>query len=45
MAGAALGLALPQAVLAVLFGLFLLFAAYRVWPRRSSAIPAESPAA
>jgi uncharacterized membrane protein YfcA len=35
LAGAAVALALPQAVLAVLFGLLLLFAASRVWPRRN----------
>ncbi len=46
LAGAALALALPQPVLAVLFGLFLLFAAYRVSPRRGdSPTPLESPAA
>lgn len=36
LVGAALALSLPQAVLAVMFGLLLLFAATRVWPRRRS---------
>ena len=34
LVGAALALSLPQAVLAIMFGLLLLFAASRVWPRR-----------
>ena len=34
IAGAALALSLPQAVLAVLFGVLLLLAATRMWPRR-----------
>ena len=35
--GAALALWLPERILLGLFGLFLLFAAYRTWPRRSRA--------
>ncbi|GAC1666737.1 MAG: sulfite exporter TauE/SafE family protein [Candidatus Dormibacteraceae bacterium] len=36
LVGAALALALPQAVLAVLFGLLLVYAAARIWPRRQT---------
>lgn len=43
LAGAALALWLPERVLLGLFGLFLLFAAYRTWPRRSrSAVAIET---
>lgn len=45
VAGAALALVLPQPVLAILFGLFLLFAASRLWPRRNTVTPVESPMA
>jgi len=37
LAGAALALWLPQRILGGLFGLFLLFAATRIWPRRADA--------
>jgi uncharacterized membrane protein YfcA len=35
LAGSALALWLPQRVLGTLFGLFLLAAAARMWPRRA----------
>lgn len=42
--GAALALWLPERILLGLFGLFLLFAAFRTWPRGFAAAPAgESP--
>jgi uncharacterized protein len=40
LAGAALALLLPERVLLGLFGLFLLFATYRTWPRRGSGLVA-----
>jgi uncharacterized membrane protein YfcA len=39
LAGAALALWLPQRILGGLFGLFLLVAATRIWPRREVPIP------
>jgi uncharacterized membrane protein YfcA len=39
VAGSALALWLPQRVLGGLFGVFLLFAASRMWPRRSDRTP------
>ena len=40
--GAALALWLPERILLGLFGLFLLFAAFRTWPRRVEAAVAEA---
>jgi hypothetical protein len=42
LAGAALALALPQAVLALMFGMLLLFAAFRVWPRPKAPAVADA---
>jgi uncharacterized membrane protein YfcA len=42
LVGAALALWLPERILLGLFGLFLLFAAFRTWPRRSNLVVAGS---
>jgi uncharacterized membrane protein YfcA len=42
LAGAALALWLPERILLGLFGLFLLFAAFRTWPRRNKLAVADS---
>jgi uncharacterized membrane protein YfcA len=43
LAGSALALWLPQRVLGGLFGLFLVFAAARTWPRQTTQPPASPP--
>lgn len=43
LAGSALALWLPQRVLGGLFGLFLVFAAARIWPRQIAQPPASPP--
>jgi len=43
LAGSALALWLPQRVLGGLFGLFLVFAAARTWPRQTAQPPASPP--
>jgi uncharacterized membrane protein YfcA len=42
--GAALALWLPQRALGALFGVFLLFAATRMWPQKSDARQSSAPA-
>lgn len=42
LVGAALALWLPERILLGLFGLFLLFAAFRTWPRRNKRAVADS---
>ena len=43
LVGAALALWLPERILLGLFGLFLLFATYRTWPRRAKVAIVDSP--
>ncbi len=43
LVGAALALWLPERILLGLFGLFLLFATYRTWPRRMDFVLTDSP--
>jgi uncharacterized membrane protein YfcA len=43
--GAVLALHLPKEILARIFGAFLLFSAYRIWPRRAKQRPEPTPPA